>query len=142
MTEYRWQALARLNGMTEGRVGGGSLQLVTVCLSDDGAGEVSDEHGRSVAPAPPVVTHLRPSDARACVRTARARGAPRSQIGGTVVSERSKLTSSHLRRLYVLCFSDVGPGTCGPHPISQEELRAALKRSGGWCVASVPPGRI
>jgi hypothetical protein len=24
--------------------------------------------------------------------------------------------------LYVLCFSDVGPGTCGPHPISQDEL--------------------
>jgi len=64
MSEYRWEALARLDGMTEGRVGGGSLELVTVCLSDEGAGEVSDEHGRSVAPAPEVVTHLRPSDAR------------------------------------------------------------------------------
>jgi hypothetical protein len=30
--------------------------------------------------------------------------------------------------LYVLCFSDVGPDTCGPHRISQEELRAAFKR--------------
>jgi len=44
--------------------------------------------------------------------------------------------------LYVLCFSDVGPDTCGPHPISQEELRAAFRRSGGWSVASVSPDRI
>jgi hypothetical protein len=33
-------------------------------LSDDDAGELSDEHGRPVAPAPPVVSHLRPSEAR------------------------------------------------------------------------------
>jgi hypothetical protein len=44
--------------------------------------------------------------------------------------------------LYVLCFSDVGPDTCGPHPVSQEELRASFKRSGGWSVASVSPDRI
>jgi SAM-dependent methyltransferase len=44
--------------------------------------------------------------------------------------------------LYVLCFSDVGPGTCGPHPVGQEELRAAFGRSGGWSVASVGPDRI
>jgi len=50
--------------MTEGRVGGGWLQLVTVCLSDDDAGELRDELGRPVAPAPAVVTRLRPSDAR------------------------------------------------------------------------------
>jgi len=43
--------------------------------------------------------------------------------------------------LYVLCFSDAGPDT-GPHPVSQEELRAAFKRSGGWSVASVSPDRI
>jgi hypothetical protein len=49
--------------MTEARVGGGSLQLVTVCLSDDGAGEVSDELGRPIKRAP-VVSHLRPSEAR------------------------------------------------------------------------------
>jgi hypothetical protein len=42
--------------------------------------------------------------------------------------------------LYVLCCSDVGPS--GPHPSSQEELRAAFKRSGGWSVASVSPDRI
>jgi hypothetical protein len=51
--------------MTEGLVGGGTLQLVTVCLSDDGVDEISDEQGRPVAPAPPVVSHLRPSEARA-----------------------------------------------------------------------------
>ena len=44
--------------------------------------------------------------------------------------------------LCVLCFSDVGPDTCGPHPISQEELSAAFTRSGGWSVASVNPERI
>jgi hypothetical protein len=49
--------------MTEGLRGGSVLQLVTVCLSDDGAGEVSDELGRPVKRAP-VVSHLRPSDAR------------------------------------------------------------------------------
>jgi hypothetical protein len=64
MSEYRWQVRARLDGMTESRVAGGLLRLVTVCLSDDGAGELCDEHGRSVAPAPPVVSCLRPSEAR------------------------------------------------------------------------------
>jgi SAM-dependent methyltransferase len=44
--------------------------------------------------------------------------------------------------LYLLCFSDVGPDPCGPHPVSQEELRAAFTRSGGWSVASVSPDRI
>jgi SAM-dependent methyltransferase len=44
--------------------------------------------------------------------------------------------------LYVLCFSDVGPDTGGPHRISQEELRAAFKRSSGWSVASVSPDRV
>jgi SAM-dependent methyltransferase len=44
--------------------------------------------------------------------------------------------------LYVLCFSDVGPDSGGPHPISQEQLRAAFKHSGGWSVASVSPDRI
>lgn len=44
--------------------------------------------------------------------------------------------------LYVLCFSDVGPDACGPHPISQPELRAAFERSSRWSVASVSPDRI
>jgi hypothetical protein len=65
MTEHRWEAQARVeDGVTEGVVGGGHLQLVTVCLSDEGAGEVSDELGRPLGGAP-VVSHLRPSEARA-----------------------------------------------------------------------------
>ncbi len=64
MIEHRWEARARLeDGMTEARVGGGSLALVTVCLSDDEAGELADERGRPVKRAP-VVSHLRPDDAR------------------------------------------------------------------------------
>ncbi len=43
--------------------------------------------------------------------------------------------------LYVLSFGDEGPET-GPHPISQEELRAAFNRSGGWDVAAIEPDRI
>jgi SAM-dependent methyltransferase len=44
--------------------------------------------------------------------------------------------------LYVLCFSDVGRGTEGPHPVSEEELRAAFSRTGGWSFASVSPDRL
>jgi SAM-dependent methyltransferase len=43
-------------------------------------------------------------------------------------------------RLYVLCFSDVGPDT-GPHPVSEDELRTAFERSSGWSVASISPDR-
>jgi SAM-dependent methyltransferase len=45
------------------------------------------------------------------------------------------------RGLYVLCFSDVGPDT-GPHPISQEELRAAFNPANGWNVTAIEPNRI
>jgi ubiquinone/menaquinone biosynthesis C-methylase UbiE len=44
--------------------------------------------------------------------------------------------------LYVLCFSDVGRGTRGPHPVSQEELRAAFDRGNGWNVRAIEPERI
>jgi SAM-dependent methyltransferase len=44
--------------------------------------------------------------------------------------------------LYLLCFSDVGPGTVGPHPVSEAELRAAFTPRGGWSVVSVIPDRI
>src|SRR5215471_3005466 len=44
--------------------------------------------------------------------------------------------------VYVLCFSDVGPGTGGPHPINQEELRAAFNRGNGWDVRAIEPDRI
>ncbi len=43
--------------------------------------------------------------------------------------------------LYVLCFSDVGPGT-GPHPVSQEELSMAFGPGSGWHVAAVEPDRV
>jgi SAM-dependent methyltransferase len=42
--------------------------------------------------------------------------------------------------LYVLCFSDEGPDT-GPHPVSQEELRAAFDPTSGWNVAAIDPER-
>ena len=43
--------------------------------------------------------------------------------------------------VYVLCFSDAGPGT-GPHPVSQGELRAAFNASDGWNVVTIEPDRI
>jgi len=43
--------------------------------------------------------------------------------------------------LYVLCFSDEGPDT-GPHPISQQELRAAFNLSSGWNVVAIEPDRL
>jgi hypothetical protein len=38
--------------------------------------------------------------------------------------------TEHDGTLYVLCFSDDGPDT-GPHPVSQEELRAAFNPTNG-----------
>jgi SAM-dependent methyltransferase len=49
--------------------------------------------------------------------------------------------TEHDGTLYVLCFSDDGPDT-GPHPIRQEELRAAFNPSNGWNVAAIEPERI
>jgi 2-polyprenyl-3-methyl-5-hydroxy-6-metoxy-1,4-benzoquinol methylase len=43
--------------------------------------------------------------------------------------------------LYVLCFSDQGPET-GPHPIREDELRAAFREECGWNVAGLMPDRI
>ena len=43
--------------------------------------------------------------------------------------------------LHVLCFSDVGPDACGPHPVSEHELRAAFGGE-GWSVASLGADRI
>lgn len=64
MSLYRWRARARLeDGMTERRTDGGGLRLVTVCLTDEGAGEATDELGEPVV-MPPVLTHMRPSEAR------------------------------------------------------------------------------
>ncbi len=49
--------------------------------------------------------------------------------------------TEHDGTLYVLCFSDKGPDT-GPHPVRQEELRAAFNPSSGWNIASIEPERI
>jgi SAM-dependent methyltransferase len=43
--------------------------------------------------------------------------------------------------LYVLCFSDIGPDT-GPHPVTQDEVRAAFQPSNGWSIAAIEPDRI
>jgi SAM-dependent methyltransferase len=43
--------------------------------------------------------------------------------------------------LHVLCFSDEGAET-GPHPISQEELKAAFNPSAGWNVVAIEPDRV
>ena len=49
--------------------------------------------------------------------------------------------TQHDGTLYVLCFSDVGPDT-GPHPIRQEELRAAFNPSTGWNIAAIEAERV
>jgi SAM-dependent methyltransferase len=49
--------------------------------------------------------------------------------------------TEHGGTLYVLCFSDECSDT-GPHPISQEELRAAFNRSNRWDVAAIEPDRV
>ncbi len=43
--------------------------------------------------------------------------------------------------LYVLCFSDQGPDI-GPHPVSQQELRAAFTPSTGWNIAGIEADRV
>src|ERR1700744_3735088 len=43
--------------------------------------------------------------------------------------------------LYVLCFSDQGPGT-GPHPVRQEELRGAFGADNAWDVISIKADRV
>ena len=49
--------------------------------------------------------------------------------------------TEHDGTLYVLCFSDEGPDT-GPHPVSQEDLRAAFNASTGWNVAAIEADRV
>ncbi|TDO27805.1 methyltransferase family protein [Kribbella sp. VKM Ac-2527] len=43
--------------------------------------------------------------------------------------------------LYVLCFSDTDPDTV-PHPISQEDLKAAFTPSNGWNITTIEPDRV
>lgn len=49
--------------------------------------------------------------------------------------------TEHDGTLYVLCFSDGGPDT-GPHPITEEELRATFSASNGWNVTAIEPDRL
>jgi len=49
--------------------------------------------------------------------------------------------TEHGGTLYVLCFSDDGPDT-GPHPVSQDELRAAFGPGSGWSIATIEPARV
>jgi SAM-dependent methyltransferase len=49
--------------------------------------------------------------------------------------------TEHDGTLNVLCFSDAGPET-GPHPVREEELRAAFDSKSGWRVAAIEPDRI
>jgi SAM-dependent methyltransferase len=49
--------------------------------------------------------------------------------------------TQHDGTVYVLCFSGDGPDT-GPHPVGQDELRAAFDPSHGWNVAAIEPERI
>jgi SAM-dependent methyltransferase len=49
--------------------------------------------------------------------------------------------TEHDGTLYAFCFSEGGPDT-GPHPITQEELRAAFNPASGWTVAAIEPDRI
>lgn len=63
MREYRERALARLDGRTLSRIGGSALELVTVWLTDEDAGEFCDER-QPLEPTEPVFTHLRPDEAR------------------------------------------------------------------------------
>ena len=58
----------------------------------------------------------------------------------TYVASLASVTE-HGGTLYVLSFSDDGPDT-GPHPVSQEELRAAFSPGSGWDVAAIEPDRV
>ena len=49
--------------------------------------------------------------------------------------------TEHDGTLHVLCFSDEGPDP-GPHPISQQELRAAFNPGTGWNIADLQPDRV
>jgi SAM-dependent methyltransferase len=43
--------------------------------------------------------------------------------------------------LHLVCFSDAGPDT-GPHPVSEDELRAAFHPGSGWTIAALEPDQV
>jgi 2-polyprenyl-3-methyl-5-hydroxy-6-metoxy-1,4-benzoquinol methylase len=44
--------------------------------------------------------------------------------------------------LFMLCFSDLDPGSSGPHPVSHEELTAPFTSAAGWSIASIGSERL
>jgi SAM-dependent methyltransferase len=49
--------------------------------------------------------------------------------------------AEHGGTLYVLCFSDGEPDT-GPHPVRQEDLRAAFTPGAGWDIVTIVAERV
>lgn len=49
--------------------------------------------------------------------------------------------TEHDGTLYLLCFSDEGPDS-GPHPVTQDDLRAAFTPSTGWDIATIAADRV
>jgi SAM-dependent methyltransferase len=49
--------------------------------------------------------------------------------------------TEHDGTLYLLCFSANGPDA-GPHPVTEEELRAPFNPGTGWNVAAIEPERV
>jgi ubiquinone/menaquinone biosynthesis C-methylase UbiE len=49
--------------------------------------------------------------------------------------------SAYDAALYVLCFSDQGLDA-GPHPVREEELKAAFNSASGWNIVTIKPDRI
>jgi hypothetical protein len=43
--------------------------------------------------------------------------------------------------LFVLCFGDVGADV-GPHPVSEDDLRAAFDESAAWRIVAIAPDRV
>jgi SAM-dependent methyltransferase len=52
----------------------------------------------------------------------------------------ASVTEAH-GTLHLLCFSDAGPDT-GPHPVTEEQLRAAFDSGSGWTVDSLEADRV
>src|SRR5262249_10555157 len=59
---------------------------------------------------------------------------------GPYVASLASVTE-HGGTVYVLCFSDDGPDT-GPHPVRQDELRAAFNPGPAWNIAAIEPERV
>ena len=63
-------------------------------------------------------------------------GEERSQYVASLAS-----VTKHGGRLFILCFSDVGPDF-GPHPVSEPDLRAAFDAGDSWRVEAIEAERV